>query len=169
MKKHFAALALLASFVSSALAQTTITDAWVRGTVPGQKATGAFMQIVSEHGGRLVQADSPVAAAVEIHEMTMEGNVMKMRAIPGLALPAGETVELKPGGYHIMMMGLKRPVQEGETLPITLVVEGKEGKRESVELQVPVRALTAAMPGGHGAGGQDSGDHGGGGHGKHRH
>ena len=164
MKKHFIAFALLGTLLSPAFAQTTVSDAWVRGTVPGQKATGAFMQIVSAQGGRLVQADSPVAGVTEIHEMTMDGNVMKMRAIPGLDLPAGETVELKPGGYHVMLMGLKRPVQEGETLPITLVVEDQDGKRESLELKVPVRALTAAMPGGHGAGG-----HGGDGHGKPRH
>lgn len=159
MKKNFVVLALLGAILSPAFAQTTVTDAWVRGTVPGQKATGAFMQIVSERGGRLVQAESPVAGVVEIHEMKMEGNVMKMRAIPGLDLPAGETVTLRPGGYHVMLMGLKRPVQEGETLPITLVVEGSDGKRESLELSVPVRALTAAAPGGQGPAG----------HGKHRH
>jgi hypothetical protein len=75
--------------------------------VAQQKATGAFMQIVSQQGGRLVQASSPVAAVVEIHEMTMENNVMKMRAIPGLDLPAGKPVDLKPGGYHVMLMDLK--------------------------------------------------------------
>ncbi|MEZ5661746.1 MAG: copper chaperone PCu(A)C [Burkholderiaceae bacterium] len=159
MKKQFIAFALLGALLSPASAQTSVTDAWVRGTVPAQKATGAFMRIVSQNGARLIQADSSVADVVEIHEMAMEGNVMKMRPVTGLDLPAGKAVALEPGGYHIMLMGLKRPLNEGELLPITLVIEGQDGARESMELNVPVRPLTAAMPAmQHGAE-----------HGKHRH
>jgi copper(I)-binding protein len=80
---------------------------------------------------------------VEIHEMAMQGDVMKMRAIPGgLELPAGKAVELKPGGYHVMLMELRQQLKEGETVPVTLVIEGKDGKRESVEVKAPVKALT---------------------------
>src|SRR5512145_443630 len=103
MKKVVALL--LAAVSVAASAQTTVKDAWVRSTVPQQMATGAFAQITSVQGGRLVSVASPVAGVVEVHEMAMDGNVMKMRALPsGLALPAGKTVELKPGGYHVMLM-----------------------------------------------------------------
>ena len=91
-----------------ALAQTTVKDPWVRGTVAQQKATGAFMQITSTQGGKLVSAASPLAGVVEIHEMKMEGNVMKMAAVAGLDLPAGKTVELKPGGQHIPVTAANR-------------------------------------------------------------
>ena len=126
-----------------AAAQTTIKEPWVRGTVAQQKATGAFMQLTSAQGGKLVSASSPVAGVVEIHEMAMEGNVMKMRAVPGLELPAGKAVELKPGGYHVMLMDLKQQMKEGDSIPLTLVVEGKDGKRETLELKAPVKALGA--------------------------
>ncbi len=125
-------------------AQTTVADPWVRGTVAQQKATGLFAQITSAKGGRLVSATSPVAGVVEIHEMAMDGNVMKMRALPsGLELPAGKAVELKPGGYHVMLLDLKQQMKAGDTVPVTLVFEGADKKRETVEIQAPVRALNA--------------------------
>ena len=136
-----AALALAAAAVS---AQTSVKDGWVRSTVEPQKATGAFMQITSPQGGKLVGAQSPVAGVTEVHEMAMEGNVMKMRAVSALELPAGKAVELKPGGYHVMLMDLKQALKAGETVPLTLTVEGKDGKRESVELKLPVKAAAAA-------------------------
>jgi hypothetical protein len=131
----------LALFSMVTTAQVSVKDPWVRGTVAQQKASGAFMQITSAAGGRLVAASSPVAGVVEIHEMAMDGNVMKMRAIPGLVLPAGKPVELKPGGYHVMLMDLKQALQPGQTVPITLVVEGAGGQRETVQVAAPVRAL----------------------------
>jgi copper(I)-binding protein len=126
----------------AAQAQTTVKDPWVRGTVPQQKATGMFAQITSTAGGKLVSASSPVANIVEIHEMAMEGDVMKMRAIPGLDLPAGKAVDLKPGGYHVMLMDLKQTLKTGDTVPVKLVIEGKDGKRETIEVNAPVRALS---------------------------
>jgi periplasmic copper chaperone A len=128
---------------STAYAQTTVADAWVRGTVEQQKATGLFAQITSVAGGKLVSASSPVAGVVEIHEMKMEGNVMKMRAVPGLDLPAGKAVMLKPGGYHVMLMDLKQPLKTGDLVPVTLVVEGADKKRETIEIKAPVKALAA--------------------------
>jgi periplasmic copper chaperone A len=134
-----------------ALAQTTVKDPWVRGTVAQQKATGAFMAITATGGGTLVSASSPVAGVVEIHEMTMDGTTMKMRALPkGLDLPAGKTVELKPGGYHVMLMDLKAPLKTGESVDISLVVEGKDGKKETIAVRAPVKAL-GGQAGGHGA------------------
>ena len=135
------ALATLSLSLLFAAAQTTVKDAWVRGTVPQQMATGLFAQITSAQGGRLVSAASPVAGVVEIHEMSMDGNVMKMRPVPnGLALPPGKAVELKPGGYHVMLMDLKQPLKAGDTVPLTLVIEGADGKRETLQLQAPVKA-----------------------------
>ncbi len=123
-------------------AQTTATDPWVRGTVAQQKATGLFVTLTSAQGGRLVSARSSVAAMVEIHEMKMEGDTMRMRALDaGLPLPAGQPVQLKPGGYHVMLMGLKQPLNAGDTVPVTLVIEGPQGRRETLELKAPVRAM----------------------------
>ena len=135
----------LALMTTSALAQTTVKEPWIRGTVAQQKATGLFAQITSTAGGRLVSAASPMAGLVEIHEMSMDGNVMKMRALPnGLDLPAGKAVDLKPGGYHVMLMDLKQQLKEGDTVPVTLVVQGKDGKKETLELKAPVKPLNAA-------------------------
>lgn len=139
----FAAALLCAG---TAFSQTAVKDAWVRGTVEPQKATGAFMHITSVQGGKLVGVQSPVAGVAEVHEMAMDGNVMKMRPISALDLPAGKAVELKPGGYHVMLMDLKQPLKAGETVPLTLTVEGKDGKRETLELKVPVKAAGAAQP-----------------------
>jgi copper(I)-binding protein len=137
---RMAALAALSGLAFAAQAQTTVKDPWVRGTVSGQKATGMFGQVSSVAGGKLVSASSPVAGIVEIHEMSMDGTTMKMRAVPFLPLPAGQAVDLKPGGYHLMLMELKQPLKAGETVPVTLVVEGTGGKRESVEVKAAVRA-----------------------------
>jgi copper(I)-binding protein len=142
-----AALSMLASaaFVFPAHAQVTIKDPWVRATVSQQKATGAFMQITSVQDARLVEVKSPVAGVAEVHQMTMEKDVMKMRAIPnGLDLPAGKAVELKPGGYHVMLMDLKQQMKEGDTVVVTLVVEGRDKKRTSIEVKAPVKPLAAA-------------------------
>ena len=135
-----AAAALLVAL--PAAAQVTVTDPWIRGTVQGQMATGAFMKLQSAKDARLVEASSPVAGVVEIHEMTLENNVMRMRAVKAVSLPAGRAVELKPGGYHVMLMDLKQQMKEGEAVPVTLVVE-TAGRRETIEVKAPVRAPTA--------------------------
>ncbi|WP_396268015.1 copper chaperone PCu(A)C [Ideonella sp.] len=148
MNKLFALASLAATLAASpAWAQTTVKDAWVRGTVAQQKATGAFMTLTNAQGGKLLSAASPVAGVVEVHEMKMDGNVMKMAAIPSLDLPAGKAVELKPGGYHVMLMDLKQPLKDGESVPLTLTIQGKDGKKETVEVKAPIKAL--AMPKGH--------------------
>ena len=139
IRMSVAAMTLLLAV--SAQAQTTVSDAWVRGTVAGQKTSGMFARITSAQGGKLVAAASPLAGVVEIHEMAMDGNVMKMRAVPAVELPAGKMVELKPGGYHVMLMELKQPLKAGEQVPLTLTVEGADGKRQSIELSAPVKAL----------------------------
>jgi len=130
------------ALAASASAQVGVTDPWVRGTVAGQKATGAFMQLKSPADAALVEATSPAAKIVEIHEMKMEGGMMKMRAVDKLALPAGKSVELKPGGYHVMLMDLVGTLKDGDTVPLKLTFEDKSGKRQTVEVKAPVRSLT---------------------------
>jgi periplasmic copper chaperone A len=153
MKRIELALAGIAVVTGAALqpaqAQTTVKEPWVRATVAQQMATGAFMQLTSAQGGQLVSASSPVAGVVEIHEMAMEGNVMKMRAVKELELPAGKAVQLKPGGLHVMLMDLKQQVKAGDSVPLTLIVQGKDGKRETLEVKAAVKALGAAEHGGH--------------------
>lgn len=143
-----AALVLLGS--AAAHAEVTVAEPWVRATVPAQKATGAFMQLESDADARLVSAASPVAGVVEIHEMVMDKDVMKMNRVDGLALPAGQAVELKPGGYHVMLMDLKGQVKEGDQVPLTLTVENKDGSRQTIELTAPARPLNAPMKMQHG-------------------
>jgi copper(I)-binding protein len=132
----------LMSAVPAAFAQVAVADAWVRATVPQQQASGAFMKLTAPKGMRLVEARSPVAGVVEIHEMAMQGDVMRMRAVAGVDLPAGKPVELKPGGYHVMLMALKQTLNAGDTVPLTLVFEAADKSRETVELKAPVRPLT---------------------------
>jgi copper(I)-binding protein len=133
--------ASLLALAGTACAQTTVKDAWVRGTVAQQKASGAFMHITSAKGGKLLEVSSPVAGVAEIHEMSMQGDMMRMRAVPALDLPAGKAVELKPGGYHLMLMDLKATLKPGDSVPLTLLVEDKDGKRETLQIKAPVRAL----------------------------
>jgi copper(I)-binding protein len=125
---------------TSASAQTVdVQDAWARASVPGQKATGAFMKITASADTRLVSISTPVAAVAEVHEMKVDGGVMTMRAVTGgLALPAGKPVELKPGSYHLMLMDLKQPLQKDTAIPITLVFKDAAGKETRTELKVPV-------------------------------
>lgn len=139
------AIAIAATlFAGAAHAQVTVKDAWVRATVPQQKATGAFMHLHAASPSRLVAVSSPLTPAVEVHEMSMDGDIMRMRPVKALDLPAGKAVELKPGGYHVMLLNLTEQVREGDTVPLTLVFERKDGKTESVKLMAPVRGLAAS-------------------------
>jgi len=149
ISKHLIPSIVLAAAIlsaSSAHAQVSVKDAWVRATVPAQKATGAFMQLQATADSKLVAASSPLARVVEVHEMAMQGDVMRMRQIPSLALPANKTVELAPGGYHLMLLDLKGQAKEGGTVPLSLVVEGKDGRRETIQAQAVVRGLAAGAP-----------------------
>ena len=141
--KNFIRLILLTThlFIAShVVAQTiTISNAWARATVQGQKATGAFMTVTSKENAKLVAVSSPVAGIVEIHEMKMEKDVMKMSALPnGLDLPAGKAVELKPGGFHIMLMDLKLPLNKDVALPLILTFQDSSGKKSQQVVQVTV-------------------------------
>lgn len=139
-------LAALLGASGPALGQVTVADAWVRGTVTGQRATGAFMTLTATGDAALVAAASPVAKIVEIHEMAMEGGVAKMRAVPRVDLPAGKPVALKPGGYHVMLMALQQPLKEGEAVSIALTFESRDGKRTTAEIAARVRGLADSAP-----------------------
>jgi len=138
-------LLLLALASCPALAQVAVTDAWVRGTVPGQKVTGAFMQLKSDADATLVGIASPAAQSVELHAMKSDGGLMKMRAVDTLTLPAGKVVELKPGGYHVMLVDVTRELREGATVPFTLTFL-QDGKRSTLQVDAKVRALGAPDP-----------------------
>ncbi|MFA7281300.1 MAG: copper chaperone PCu(A)C [Sterolibacterium sp.] len=134
---------LLMAFSTLAVAGVTVKEPWARGTVVGQTASGAFMELTASENAALLEASSPVAGVVEVHEMSLDNGVMKMRAVPRLDLPAGKPVTLKPGGYHIMLMDLKKQLKKGESVPLTLKIEGKDKKVSSIEVKAEVRELTA--------------------------
>lgn len=126
-----------------AWADVKVEDAWVRAAVPGQAATGAFMVLTADQDSQLLQADSAVAKDVQIHEMLMKDDVMRMQQVKAINLPAKQPVSLDPHGYHIMLMGLNRTLSAGDTVPITLIVKDGSGQEHSVEVQAPVMPLDA--------------------------
>jgi len=136
-RKCIVAGALLLAAASGAFAQVKVEQPWARPTVEGQMAGGAFLKIQNVGGAdRLLSASSSAAGMVQLHTMSMEGDVMKMREVEAIDLPAGKTVELKPGGLHLMLMGLKSPLKEGSKVPLTLKFE----KAGEVKVEVPVAA-----------------------------
>jgi copper(I)-binding protein len=144
MKTHLLVLAASLVLASTASAQTTVTNPWVRATVPQQTASGAFLQLRSADAARLVAVNSPFAASVQLHKMEMNGQRMTMREVDGIDLPAGATVNLASGGYHVMLSGLKRQLREGDVVPLSLVIERKKGGRETIAVNAPVKPLTYA-------------------------
>ena len=155
-------LAGLLALSAPAFAQSInvdVKDAWARPTVSQQSSTGAYMKLTASGPLKVVEVSSPVAGIVEIHEMFMDKDVMKMRAVNALALPAGQAVELKPGGLHVMLMDLKAPVKNGDVVPINLTLESADGKRQNLEVKAQARAM-ATMPAGQGHHGS---------HGAHKH
>jgi periplasmic copper chaperone A len=142
------ALASVLCLPQWAHAEVTISKPWVRATVPGQKVAAAYMEIRSSENATLVGAASPAAKTAEVHEMSMDNGVMKMREIPRLELPAGKTVALKPGGYHVMLTDIVKPLKAGDSVPITLTVETADKRRSTIEIKAEVR--DAAKPAGSG-------------------
>ncbi len=135
------------------IADVAVKDAWVRTTVPGQKGTGAFMSLTAKSDLRLVGASSAVAGVAEVHEMSMNGDVMQMRAVAGVDLPAGKTVALRAGGFHVMLLDLKTALPKNATVPLTLLFKDAKGVESKVEVTVPVATTApnaapsgAAMP-----------------------
>ncbi|WP_301843324.1 copper chaperone PCu(A)C [Pseudomonas sp. JQ170C] len=146
LKRTLAALAVF-GLALPALADTSVTDAWVRATVAHQQSTGAFMTLTASSDSKLVDVQSPVAEIVQVHQMTMDNDVMGMKQVQSVDLPAGKAVSLDPNGYHVMLMKLKQQVKEGEQVPLTLVIEDAKGQKQTLEIKAPVRALNAEMQG----------------------
>lgn len=141
---------LLFSLASAAFAQAPVSvqGAWARGTVAGQASTGAYMTLTAREPLTLLGAESPAAGIIEIHEMKMVGDVMKMRAADTLPLESGKPLELKPGGYHLMLMDLKQPFKPGTSIAITLRFRDARGVESQLPVTVPVN--NAAPAHGHG-------------------
>ena len=135
--------ALVAQAQDAKIGAITITHAYARATVPGQPAGGAFLTIANAGADdKLLSARSGAAKSAELHTMKMDGDVMRMREVESIDVPAGQTVELKPGNFHVMMMGLKAPLKAGDHFPLTLKFE----KAGEVQVEVPVQAAGPAMP-----------------------
>jgi copper(I)-binding protein len=135
------ALSLAQAAVAQAPAPVTAVGAWARASVQGQRSSGAFMTLTASEPVTLVGVATPVAGIADVHEMKMEGDVMRMRAMPALELPANKPVQLAPGGYHLMLQELKAPLKPGTTIPVTLTFRTAAGEQRQLALQVPVSVM----------------------------
>ncbi|MFB0949087.1 MAG: copper chaperone PCu(A)C [Burkholderiaceae bacterium] len=126
-------------------AKTTADGAWARATVAGQNMGGAFVTLTSDRDAQLIGATSPVAEKMELHTMKMEGEKMLMAQVSSIPLPANTQVQLKPGSLHLMFMGLKQPLAEGQTVPITLKIQLSSGHVETLTIQAPVKSLAHSV------------------------
>lgn len=137
----FLSLALMITPVAQAAEPITVSHAWVRATAPGQKVGAAYINIQSSTDATLTRVESPVADSVEIHSMTMNDGVMKMRMLENLALPAGKTVKLEPGGFHLMLFGLKKPLSKDEQIAFSLHFKLADGTITRLDISAPVQAV----------------------------
>ena len=117
-----------------------VTHAWVRATAPGQRVAGAYLEISSAVPSKLVAASSPAAGSVEIHSMRLKNGVMEMRQLESLELPAKQTVKLEPGGLHIMLLDLKKPLKLGDKVPLRLTLQRIDRSKTVVDIQAEVRS-----------------------------
>jgi hypothetical protein len=124
----------------AARAAVEVSDAWARATMPGQKVAGVYMQLKADRPARLIGVRSRAAKTAEVHEMSHAGGVMKMRKVEALDLPANRVVKLEPGGLHVMLLDIGKPLKPGERVPLTLIVE-QAGKRVEVQVNAEVRPL----------------------------
>lgn len=143
--KHVTGAAGLAVFLvaspAAAQSKVEVTNAWARATAPAQKVGAIYLDLRSTTPARLISAASAVASRVEIHNMKMENNVMKMYPVEAIDLPAGQSVRLAPGGYHVMLIDLKRDLVKGDTVPVTLTIEQSNKARQTLEVRAEVRDM----------------------------
>jgi periplasmic copper chaperone A len=139
MNRLLLALALLLMSLG-AQATIEITDAWARATAPGQEVGAAYLSLKSDLPAKLLKVESPASDSVEIHEMSMNNGVMKMRMLDTLDLPAGKVVKLEPGGFHLMLIDLKKPLKAGEVIEISLTLKDRQGKTTTQKVRLPVKA-----------------------------
>jgi periplasmic copper chaperone A len=138
-------IALGAAFAHAA-GPVVVRDAWVRATAPGQKVAGAYLELVSPAEAALTAVASPAAARVELHATTIEGGVMRMRPTEKIALPAGRAVRLAPGGLHVLLFDIKRPLNERDRVPLTLTIQRADGSRFTVSVEADVRNVSGEKP-----------------------
>ncbi|NAN53492.1 copper chaperone PCu(A)C [Pseudomonas protegens] len=136
-------LVFLLGLGGTASAATQVDNAWVRATVAGQHASGAFMDLTASSDSKLVEVQSPVAKNVQIHQSSMHNDVMSMQQVDAVALPAGQKVSLDTHGYHVMLMELTGQIKAGDIVPLTLTVENAKGEKETIKVEAQARALNA--------------------------
>ena len=155
---HYSLLAVVAAASvqtppARAAESVRVTNAWVRAPAPGQKTASAYAEISSAENAALVAAGSPLASRVEMHSTSMEGGVMRMRALPRIDLPAGQAVKLAPGGTHLMLVDLKQTLKPGDKVPLVLSVQPTGAAAGSalttLKVELEVRAAAAAAAGHH--------------------
>lgn len=130
---------LLATLTAHANQPVALSHAWARATAPGQAVGAAYMALKSVTNLTLVKVESPIADSVEIHKMAMKNGVMEMRMLETLELPAGKVVKLEPGGFHLMLFDLKKPLKAGENIPLMLSFKDKSGKTSMLKIELPVK------------------------------
>ena len=136
-------LAVISRQATSQDAAPTITHAWVKTTVPGSRVSAAYMSIKSAKPLKLVKAETPVAGLAEIHNMSMKDGVMEMKAMDVVEIPANKSVEFKPGGLHVMLMNVAKPIKPGDKVPLVLTFEGPDKKPVVVKLDVTAQDKSA--------------------------
>lgn len=134
-------VALFALLAGAAHAEVTASNAWIRGMVPGQKTTAAYLTLRSTEDAKVVGVSSAVAGMAMLHTSSIVSGVAHMDSLDALKLPAGKAVELKPGGDHVMLMNVARPLRHGDTVPLTFTIEDSKGKRSKVEVNAAVRPI----------------------------
>lgn len=144
MKRNWIIAATLLCAAAASSAAVKIEGAWARPSLQGQRTSGVYMKLTSDADVTLVGVSSPAAGAAEVHEMKMDGDVMRMRPLAGLRLPAGRIVELKPGGLHVMLTDLKAPLMKDSSVPLTLVFRDANGRETKQDIVAPVRASASA-------------------------
>ena len=140
-------VAVVAAGGPAASAQSiNVANAWVRATAPGQKMAGAYVDLTSESSAALVAAGSPLAERAELHSITMDAGVMRMRALPRIELPAGQTVKLAPGGMHMMLIDIRQPLKPGDKVPLVLSIQSPGTSLTTLKIEAEVRAAAPAEP-----------------------
>ena len=146
--RYAAAIAALLCAAQAWAGEVTVSDAWTRTTVPGQRSAALQFSITSQKEAQLVAISTQAAGGVEIHSMTHKDGVMRMHAIESLPLPAGKMVDLEAQGNHVMLLDLKQPFKTGESVPFTVTVQFADKRKTTVKASARVKSLTEGF-GGH--------------------
>jgi copper(I)-binding protein len=146
LRVFFVALLFLGSHAVHAADGVQVTGAWARATAPGQPVAGIYLNIMSDSDARLTAVETPIAKEAQLHQMRMEGGTMRMRQVEAIDLPAGKTIALEPGDYHVMALGLKRPLKPGEQVPLRLTVVDVKGAKRTITTSVQVKNLDGSDP-----------------------